>query len=65
MMICFFLFQITSVVFAFTVIHCVRSEPPINTQYGTPLAAPISSYGTPNFNANGHDHEYNEVTFAC
>lgn len=42
------------------VLAVTRCEPPSN-QYGTPLGAPISSYGTPNYNADGHNHEYNEV----
>lgn len=41
----------------------VKCEPPPSNQYGTPLGAPISSYGTPNFNVDGHNHEYNEVRF--
>lgn len=35
----------------------VKSEPPSN-QYGTPLAPPISSYGTPNYNVNGHNGDH-------
>ncbi|CAH1179346.1 unnamed protein product [Phaedon cochleariae] len=44
-----------------TFLSCTKSEPP-STDYGTPLGAPISSYGTPNYNTdnygdhNNHDH---------
>nr|XP_023020354.1 pro-resilin-like [Leptinotarsa decemlineata] len=43
-----------------TFMSIARSEPP-NTDYGTPLGAPLTSYGTPNYNEghNGqghHDH---------
>lgn len=40
----------------------VKCEPP-SSQYGTPLGAPISRYGTPNFNADGHNHDHSEVDF--
>lgn len=46
------------------ILSLVRTEPP-STSYGTPIGAPLSSYGEPNYQANGnghdhgHDHDYN------
>ncbi|KAK9871467.1 hypothetical protein WA026_012841 [Henosepilachna vigintioctopunctata] len=54
--------MISNIIF-FTILACfsnVFCEAPSNG-YGTPLGAPLSSYGTPNYDANDHSHhEYGE-----
>ncbi|VEN47072.1 unnamed protein product, partial [Callosobruchus maculatus] len=47
--------RIASTTFCLAILTIAKCEPP-STNYGAPIAPPISSYGTPNYQANGQDH---------